>query len=319
MPSPAARSAAARRVLVIVNPRAGRGRALTVVTEVETELRRTGFSVRTVLTARPGHAIDLAAAARTDGDYAAVLALGGDGTLHECANGLLRDGPCPDGPALVPLALGTGNSFVRDFGLSSGKWRHALQRLADGHQQVIDAARANWYEGGQAQSGYFVNVFGTGFMASVAALTNRRLKVLGGSGYNVAVLWQLARLTAPDTRILIESLSGELTTRKSPLTLVGICNTQWTGETMWIAPQASASDGLLDVLTLGRVSRLELIRLFPRIFSGTHLSHHAVTYDKARSVTIEQSVPSPLLMDGEVGGVTPVTVAVVPGALTVAL
>ena len=73
------------------------------------------------------------------------------------------------------------------------------------------------------------------------------------------------------------------------------------------------------MLTLGRVSRLELIRLFPRIFSGTHLSHHAVTYDKAQSVTIEQSVPSPLLMDGEVGGVTPVTVAVVPGALTVAL
>ncbi len=101
--------------------------------------------------------------------------------------------------------------------------------------------------------------------------------------------------------------------------MVAVCNTQWTGETMWIAPRASASDGMLDVLTLGRVSRLELIRLFPRIFSGTHLNHHAVTYEKARSILIEQHVPGPLLMDGEVGGLTPVSVAVVPRALIVAL
>lgn len=316
---PAARPADPRRVLVIVNPRAGRGRALSVVSDVETELRRTGFAPQTLTTDRPGHAADLAATAREDGDCAAVVAMGGDGTLHECANGLLRHGPCPDGPALVPLALGTGNSFVRDFGLASGQWRYALQRLADGHRQVIDAARASWTEGGQPQSGYFVNVFGIGFMASVADVTNRRLKALGGSGYSVAVLWQLARLTAPVTRLSIEGPSGERTTRELQLTLVAVCNTQWTGETMWIAPQASASDGLLDVLTLGRVSRLELIRLFPRIFSGTHLNHHAVTYEKARSVTIEPSVPGPLLMDGEVGDLTPVTVEVVPRALTVAL
>jgi len=103
------------------------------------------------------------------------------------------------------------------------------------------------------------------------------------------------------------------------LTLVSICNTQWTGENMWIAPTADPEDGMLDVVALGPVSRLELVRLFPRIFSGTHLAHPAVRSYRATRVTIEPEEPSPLLLDGEVMGRTPVDVDIVPRAIQLAL
>jgi diacylglycerol kinase (ATP) len=99
-------------------------------------------------------------------------------------------------------------------------------------------------------------------------------------------------------------------------TLVGMSNSQWTGDGMWIAPRADVSDGKLDLLTLAPISRLELIKLFPRIFSGTHLAHPAVKAATARRVTIAPSKPGPLLADGEVFGTTPVTVEVLPGALS---
>ena len=88
---------------------------------------------------------------------------------------------------------------------------------------------------------------------------------------------------------------------------------------MWISPSADASDGLLDVLTVAPLSRTELLRLFVKLFKGTHVEHAAVTCYRATRVRIEPSRTSPLLVDGEVLGRTPVTVEVLPRAVQVAL
>ncbi|HEU5316735.1 MAG TPA: diacylglycerol kinase family protein [Chloroflexota bacterium] len=305
---------AGRRAVLIVNPRAGRGRALAALPEVTAALTGAGYAVESRLTASPGGATSLAAAA-VGAD--AVVALGGDGTTSEVVNGVLGRGPWPAELALVALPLGTGNSFVRHFGPLPGDWRGALNGLLEGRATWIDAGQVTWGENGARRSRVFVNVFGAGFMAQVADVTNRRLKALGGRGYIAGVFWELARLAAPDTRLVLAG--AEDRDASEGLTLVSVCNTGWTGENMWIAPRADASDGQLDVVTVGPISRLELARVFPRIFDGSHVTHPAVRTYRASRVRLEPARPGPLLLDGDVTGTTPVEVQVLPAAVRLAI
>lgn len=312
------------RVAVIVNPCAGHGKAGRLAPKIIQALHDLGSSPTVYWTERPRHASDLARRAVEDG--ATVLAtLGGDGTLNEVISGLLSDGPWPPDVAVAPIPVGTANSFTRDFGILNGQWQESLQRLHAGKRRSIDAARVTYRDAdGTARTAYSVNVFGVGFMALVADATNRQFKALGSFGYSAAVFWQLARLSVSPTHLeLRRSGTGDETEETQvcqlPLILAAVCNSQWTGDRMWIAPQADPSDGVLDVLTLGAVSRLELVRLFLRLFRGAHLSHPAVNVFRAQEVAITPSTPSPLLIDGEVFGSTPVIITVVPAAVTVAL
>jgi diacylglycerol kinase (ATP) len=302
------------RAALIVNSRSGRGRAVAALAEVQSVLSSAGYLVTVLRTAGPGGAEALGAAV-VESD--AIVTLGGDGTISEVVNGVLSRGAWPDGTALVPLPLGTGNSFVRHFGAATGEWKRALDGLLGGRARRVDAGRVTWTENSRGRSRYFINVFGTGFMAQVAEVTNRRFKWLGGRGYVAGVFWELARLRAPSTRLTIEGPAAE--GRVEPLTLVSVCNTQWTGEKMWIAPEAEPGDGLLDVVTVGQLTRAELVRVFPRIFDGTHVTHPAVRCCRATRVRIDPGIGGPLLIDGEVMGSTPVEIEVVPAAVRVAV
>lgn len=307
----------ARGVAVIANPLAGKGRGRRAMAEVAAALSRAGLRVEVMPTRQPGHAAKLAAAAVGQG-YELLLAVGGDGTLHEVAGGVLACGAQAEEVVLAPIPAGTCNSFCRDFGLAWPNLEESVRRVLEGRRRRIDAARVIHGPPGGEQTSYFVNVFGVGFMAQVAEAANRRFKFLGGQSYTAAVFWRLAALGATLTRL--ELFDGTTSVvREAPFTLVGICNSQWTGEGMWIAPPADPSDGKLDVLTLGPISRLGLARLFPRIFSGEHLKDPRVSHSRATRVSIVPATPGPLLADGEVFGTTPVSVEVLPGALAMAV
>ena len=299
--------------VLIVNPVSGKGRALRAAPDVRGALEAAGYSTTVLTTDSCGAARRLARQAVERG-CDALLTLGGDGTLSEAVDGVLSAGAWPAELTVTPLPLGTGNSFVRHFGPRSGDWRGALAGPLAGRRRWIDAAVVAC--DGMPER-HFVNVFGTGFMAQVADVANRRFKWLGGSSYTAGVLWQLVRQAAPLTVLSLEG--AEPLHQESPLTLVAVCNTQWTGEDMWMSPSADPEDGLLDVLTLGPLSRIGLLRLFPKIFTGTHVSHPAVTCFRAREVRIVPVEASPLLIDGEVLGRTPVTVRVLPQAVQLAL
>lgn len=323
---------------LIVNPAAAGGRAGRALGPVQHALAQRGCKVEVYHTERPGHAGQLAQQAATAGPCA-IATLGGDGTLNEAVQGLVAGGAWPDQVTITPIPVGTANSFARDFGLQTGDWQAAVERLVSGQSRQVDVASISLGResggaagndaagsdaaGAPARLVYSVNVFGTGFMAAVAATTNRRMKRFGELGYSLAVFWELARLAPVPTRLTIGLSEAEGDARtimiEAPLILVAVCNSQWTGDRMWIAPQADPADGALDVLTLGAISRLELVRLFGRIFSGRHRTHRAVNEYRVRRITIEPLVDGPLLIDGEVYGSTPVTVEVVPGAITVGL
>lgn len=236
-----------------------------------------------------------------------LLAAGGDGTAFEVVNGLLQatgeEGAAQVGLGLVPL--GTGNSFLRDLGVAD--LPAALAKLGTGEGRRVDVMRFS--AGGQR--GWALNLLGVGFIADVCALANRRFKGLGGSAYALATVGELASL-AP-RRLQLE-VDGRALAEESFCSL-SVCNSQFTGGTMRMAPLARVDDGELDVVVVGAMGRLELLRTFPKLYSGEHLRHPRVRTFRARQVRISCEPKSAVMPDGEVLGATPLSCQVVPGAL----
>lgn len=288
-------------VAAIVNGTAGGGRCARRFEAVRDQLQRS-FTVDVRHTTGPGHGSVLARMA-VDAGAEAVIAVGGDGTLHEVVNGLLPD----PGAALAILPLGTGNSFARDFGVHEPD--AAVQALLSRRTRRCDAVRLTHSEG----TLYFANLLSLGFAARAGSLTNRRFKPLGAAGYIAAVLACLVRLQHDGFphRLDDRALDAE------PRTLLSFCNSRYTGGDMMMAPEAVVDDGLLDVVRIGPLGRRRFLRAFPRIFKGTHGAVPEISFDRASRVRFEGVGTCHVMLDGEVLQLEPLELEVLPGALEV--
>ncbi len=286
----------------IVNPAAGGGRAGRRASEALAELRGRGASLRIEQTEAPKHATALAKEA-AEGGQRRFLSVGGDGTASEVVNGLVMAGVAGE-CELGMLPLGTGNSFLRDFGITSVE--DAIRAIARGGSRPIDVLRLTHDEGVV----HFINTMGTGFIAQAGELTNARFKVLGAAGYIAAVLICIARLDYQQNTL---EYAGEIDDAQTILT--SISNTQYTGGTMWMAPAADPSDGLLDLVRAGRLSRIELTGAFAQIFKGTHTQHDGVWTRQLPRLEFVNPSHQPVLIDGDLFHLTPRAVDVLPSAL----
>lgn len=285
---------------LIYNPASAGGHGEVKFKQASAELALLGMEVEGVESLHPGHATELA---KDLADHGAqlILAVGGDGTHSEVANGVLRS---KNNPTLGFLPGGTGNDFLRDFEVTD--IHEAAKRIEAGKAREIDAGHVQW-EGGEH---YTINVFGIAFAAKVADRTNRKYKWMGPFGYTAAVIREVIGLQAGETELVID---GKHQIVEAPL--MTICNTIHTGGAMKMAPMADTSDGELDLLRLDPVGRINLLtRIFPKIFDGSHVEHPKVHFHRGKSFRITPKAPTPLLIDGDVMGSTPVTVDVMPGA-----
>ncbi len=282
--------------LAIVNPAAAGGRAAR---RAAPYLRALG-DVRIAHTTEPGHARELARAA----DAAVIVAVGGDGTVHEVLNGLqLRSTPA----VLGILPVGTGNSFVRDLDLT-------LERSVDairlGRRRRVDAMRLSWDDGAL----WSLNLVSLGFTAAVGSLANRRFKALGAGGYVASVVVEVSRLRSESVAFGLDG--GPIVAR--PSLLLSFSNSRFTGGSMAIAPCARIDDGKLDVIRVGSMGRARLLSAFPRIFAGTHLELPEVDATTAARVDFALDGPVDVLVDGEILRCQPRALEVFPGAVEVA-
>lgn len=285
---------------LIYNPASAGGHGEVKFKHASAELALHGIEVEGIESLHPGHATELAKDLADNGAEL-ILAVGGDGTHSEVANGVLRS---KNNPTIGFLPGGTGNDFLRDFGITD--IHEAANRIAAGKTKKIDAGHVRW-DGGDH---YTINVFGIAFAAQVADRTNRKYKWMGGFGYTAAVIREVMGLKSGLTELVID---GERRTLQAPL--LTICNTIHTGGAMKMAPMADTSDGYLDLLQLDPVGRVQLLtRIFPKIFDGSHIHHPKVHFFRGKSFYMEPETPTPLLIDGDVMGQTPVNVDVVPGA-----
>jgi diacylglycerol kinase (ATP) len=283
-------------ITVIRNPMSGRGRSGTKWATVEGQFKAAGATI--FLTERSGHATELAR--RAEG---LIVAVGGDGTVSEVAEALIGT----DQPMAV-IPLGTGNDLARSLGFGTDIEK-AAEAALNGEPWRIDAYR--WTCGGQ--QGHGVNIAGCGFDAVVAARINEGYRwIRGTQAYIAAMLESLVRYQPAPVQICVDGESLETTAM-----LIAVANAQSYGGGMRVAPNAGLDDGLLDVVVVQGLPKLQFLKAFPQVFKGTHVDHPRVRVLRGRYVEIQATPSLPFLVDGELIGASPVKIEVVPKALTV--
>ncbi|MGH1341088.1 MAG: diacylglycerol/lipid kinase family protein [Nannocystales bacterium] len=299
------------RFLAVVNPAAGGGRCGKEYPAAIRRLEDAGLEVDVVTTSGPGEAVELVRKAWADGQRR-FLAVGGDGTGYELVNGmfpLALEGE-EEPPQLGFLPLGTGNSFLRDFMKPGDKdgAGHALGALLEQRLRSIDVVRIEHDKG----ENFYINLFAIGFAADVNSRA-ARYKNWGEFGYIGSVVAETLGL-APNTYPLRED-GGAL--NQDPAAFIAICNSKFTGGTMMMAPNADTGDGKVDVVHVGALGRIGLLRAFPKLFEGKHLDLDVVRGSQPSRVEFELDGPTNIMLDGEALYVQPKVIEVLPGALQV--
>lgn len=284
---------------LIVNPVAGQGRALAKLAAVERFFADARLPLTVLHTQRPNHATELARALPED---AAVLSLGGDGTLHEIA------AACVHTRRVVGiLPGGSGDDLAYALNIPRNDLNVALNIIRVGRVRKVDTGFVN----GET----FVNAFGVGFDADVAYRVRHAPRPLKErSAYLYAIVATLGRLENIPVQVTLDSkpiFTG-------PALLVAVQNGPRTGGSFLFAPHASPFDGLLDIVVAKQVNRIGVLRLLPHLLKGTHLSHPAVLTFRGSELSIEWSKPRPGHMEGELlAPVDTFTVRVQPRSLNV--
>lgn len=270
---------------MVLNPAAGRGAAARALDPIAREFRRQGWSVEVARTEGPGHGVELASRAVQTGARR-VVAVGGDGTVHEVANGVLRAGSEAD-VALGVVPIGTGNDFAK----LAGVYRHSPVRAV----QRLVTARMERFDAGRVGAEYFVNSVGFGFGPAVVRVRNAMQGLSGFASYFVPVLRAFAQFRPPRLEVRAPGFA-----ETGYMMMVEVCNGTTAGGSYRVAPGAQPADGRLDVCLVRRVSLLRFLLAVPRVMRGTHGRMREVTLFQTREVTI-RSLEGPLLLhlDGE--------------------
>jgi diacylglycerol kinase (ATP) len=294
----------------LVNPASDNGATGKRWPELAHRAAGLGLSGETLFSERPGHVIELAERASRDG-AALVVAVGGDGTVNEAVNGLLRAGGSTE---LATIPIGTGMDFVRTYGIPE-RFEGAVGTAREGKTRTIDVGRVTYrtWDGAEAER-YVANVGSVGMSAAVAQRANAMSKVAGG---RATFFYALVRvfLAWKNTLVTVELDAGER--REGRMHDVIVANGQYHGGAMWLAPEAQPDDGLFDVVLIGDITKRDFMTTAPKIYRGTYLAHPKVELLRSRAVAVDAPERLPIELDGEQVGTTPVRFEVVPGALRV--
>ena len=240
-----------------------------------------------------------------------MVAVGGDGTLNETVNGVMRAGASAE---VATIPLGTGMDFVRTYGIPS-KFDDAVRTIVTGATRTIDVGRVSYrtWDGHDAER-YVANVGSVGMSAAVAQRANGMSKALGGKA---TFFYALVRvfLEWQNTLVRVELEGGEH--REARMHDVIVANGRWHGGAMMLAPQAEPDDGLFDVVLIGDINKRDFVTTAPKIYKGTYLAHPKVELVRSHTVAVDASERLPIELDGEQVGTTPARFEIVPGALRV--
>jgi diacylglycerol kinase (ATP) len=291
------------KLLMLVNPHAGRKQGKIVAEKSLTIFRQKGIGVHCCYSEYAGHIAEIAKR-EVNKPWDGILAIGGDGTLFEIINGMMRGNqglPLPLG--IIPV--GTGNSFSRDLAIQS--YENAIEKIVNGKVRKVDLGKCVCPD----TTFYFINILGFGFVSDVAQKA-AAYKKWGDLSYVIGVFIITMKL---ESFSLAFEIDGRSYQREN--IFVEICNSTKTGGDMVMAPQAKIDDGLLDVVLLNKTSRLRLLSALPKIFKGTHIHMPEVETFTAREMQFRPAHSKILTPDGEINGQTPIMVSVLPGKIPI--
>ncbi len=269
--------------LFILNPVAGKGKTLRLIPEIKDYCESRGYEYEIKVTEYPGHATIIAHEQSKAGQLR-IYSVGGDGTLNEVLNGMAGSGS-----SLAVIPSGSGNDFIRSI-VGESIPENILQATLEGTEKLIDYASVN--------GKYFVNIASLGFDAKVVYETGHFKKLPLISGKLAYILGVLT------TIVICRNLHMELKTDTGTISgrtlLIAAGIGRYYGGGMKALPDAVIDDGLFDICYVEGMSRLRILRLFPKYIKGLHRTIKGVHLLRSRRVEINVGKPIPMNRDGEI-------------------
>jgi len=307
--------------LLVVNPKSGGGSTSRTFGALRGTIERALGKVDVAMTERPGHGIDLARQGAIAG-HPLVIAVGGDGTIHEVVNGLMqaRSGGYGTKAESVQLGIvgqGTGGDLRKTLGIEHRLDRY-IEAIASGRQRRLDVGR---FTGGGKAGHYFVNILSAGMGGLVDRYIADAPRFLGGrAAYFGASLKALLNAHLGNVRCTV-TRDGKAEEHVIRSFMIAICNGKYFGGGMKVAPMAEVDDGAFEIVALGATSKLGFAMTSGSIYSGEHIGHAGTVHLRGQKVKLElvnKDAKDAFLLDvdGEPMGELPLEIELVPQALT---
>jgi diacylglycerol kinase (ATP) len=277
-----------RPIPLFINPAAGRGRGADHAESIRHLLADSGVTIEEIQSTAAGdieYKVFAAASAGAD----RIIVAGGDGSVHEAVNGILRSA---SHTALGVIPVGTGNDFAKACSIPL-HWEDATRLLAD---RIGSDMPLRYIDAGRMNDRFFANGAGIGFDAKINHIARGIRLPLGDLVYLIAVIqgvWD--GVITPGVRMRYDSTDYD-----GSVTLVEVCNGPSVGGMFQIAPMAKNDDGFLDLVFVQPVGRLRIFALLPKLIKGTHISAPEVTCARANAISLIAEEPVPSHLDGEV-------------------
>ena len=298
------------KTVFVVNPASGNASTGRRWDEISGRILGLGVEHEALMTHAPGDATALAARAIAEGADT-VVAVGGDGTINEVANGFFADGLDASRAALGLLPMGTGGDFRRTVGIPA-ELEGAIALLRARSLRAIDVGRIEMRGlDGAPLVRHFVNIADSGIGGVVVERVNRTSKMLGGRvSFQYAAMMTL--LSYRPQAVVVERAEGRF---EGLAQNVVVANGQYFGGSMHVAPRAVPDDGVFDVVVFGDIARLEALRSINDIYSAKHLLNPKVTTWQSAEVRVSSEERVLVDVDGEMCGTLPAVFSVVPKAI----
>jgi YegS/Rv2252/BmrU family lipid kinase len=302
------------KMFIVVNPVSANGLTAKEWPEYEALLREAGYNFEVAYTEYPNHGTEITRQALKKG-YKTIVSVGGDGTMNEVANGFFENGALIDEDArLVVFSRGTGCDFIRTLGINKGI-DDLLSVLKRNIVKKIDVGVSEFvgYDG-MNKIRYFLNESDIGIGGETTNRVNKRSKVLKGFlSFLIGAFIALINYKNKYFEIVIDD-TIEI---KGMMNSVVIANGKYFGGGMKVAPEASMTDGVFDIVIIGDINKFEFIKSFPLIYSGKHLKHPKLKLYKGKRVKVHCREKALFEVDGEQPGTADAQYEILPAAMNI--
>lgn len=294
---------------VIVNPIAGSGKGLTDYPLISKLLRDNNIACEAIFSEHKYHATELTVFAINKG-YRHIIVIGGDGTLHEVVNGLfIQKQVAPSEVTVAVIAVGTGNDWIRMFGIPT-RYSEAIRAIKEGYTFLQDVAEVEYEESHYRQTRYVANVAGLGFDAEVIRNyhSNRSDRKSRSSIYLGHMIRTFFKHKSTGVKLWVD----DRLIYNNLLFSIAIGIGKYNGGGIQQLPTAVADDGLLDITMIKPLHWWHVVFRLRRLFNGNIYSIGHVLHAQGKKIRIESSPETPLEVDGELLGATPIEFRVLP-------
>ncbi len=294
------------KTLCIYNPKAGNGKAIKQLNDIKSLFKKNTIDADIVLTQYPHHGTSIIKEIKNLENYDAVIAAGGDGTVFDVVNGLLKyHKETKITVGIIPV--GTGNSLSNDIKTNNNSLEAFIEIIANKTTKKIDVLKAQT----DNDCFYFINILGFGFSTDVT-LDAIKFKMFGETAYTLSTLYNTLKLNTYELEI---EVNGEK--RLTENLFVSILNTRYGGGNFLLAPKAKLNDGLMDVIIVNKVGRLQLLKTFTKVFDGSYINSPFVEYLQVSKIKFSSKSSKVLSPDGEIMHNLPVEIEVMPNEIEI--